>query len=160
MNTYTQEELNQILAMHKLFIDSNSSAGKLARLSGAHLARRNLAGVCLREAYLRGACFSGADLRGADLSNADLGRAEFKGANLLGASLEGSYLAMADFRGATMPGPEVRVGEVCLFLGSPVIFMREEGQTLFLLGANGILREVPVWRKWSCLLPYSSLSQR
>ena len=63
-----QEELNQILNEHKLWLNSNS--GKRADLRGADL---------------RGADLQGADLRGADLRGADLQRAYLRGADLRGA---------------------------------------------------------------------------
>ena len=72
------EELKQILAEHKLWL--NSEGGKRAYLQGADLRRADL---------------RGADLRGADLQGADLQRAD-----LQGAYLQGAYLRGADLRDA------------------------------------------------------------
>jgi hypothetical protein len=79
-----QEELNQILNKHKLWL--RCEGGKRANLSGANL----------RSADLSGANLSGANLRSADLSGANLRsasriRANLSGANLSGANLSGAY---------------------------------------------------------------------
>ena len=58
----SDDELNEILANHKLWIDSNSKYGNHANLSDANLSDANL-----HYANLRGADLRGADLRGANL---------------------------------------------------------------------------------------------
>ena len=83
----SDDELNEILANHKLWIDSNSEYGNRADLRGANLSDANLrgadlSGADLSGANLRGADLSGADLRGANLYRADLHRADLRGANL------------------------------------------------------------------------------
>jgi len=89
-----QEELNQILAAHKIWVDSFGGKGKRADLSGGFLIEADL-----RDANLQRARLIEADLRGAKLSNAD-----FRGANLYDADLQGANLSLADLREANLTG--------------------------------------------------------
>lgn len=70
----TLEKLPEILAVHKLWLDSKD--GVRANLSDANLSGVNLRGVNLSRANLNGADLSKADLSGADLSWADLSEAK------------------------------------------------------------------------------------
>ena len=93
------EKLKEVLALHKVWIDSDGAEGKRADLSGA-----DLRGADLRGADLSGACLYGADLREADLTKANLWEAnlyvaKLNGADLSGANLEGASLGAADLRG-------------------------------------------------------------
>jgi hypothetical protein len=90
MKTYTKDELQEILRLHKLWL--NDEGGEMANLSGANLSRADLSGANLSRANLSRANLSGANLSGADLSGADLSRADLSGANLSGADLSGAYL--------------------------------------------------------------------
>jgi hypothetical protein len=92
-----QEELNQILNEHKLWL--RREGGKRADLSGAYLS-----GADLRSADLRSADLSGANLSGADLSGADLRSADLSGANLRSADLRSADLRSADLSGAYLSG--------------------------------------------------------
>jgi len=67
-----QEELNEILEKHILWITSNGEEGKNTNLYNA---------------YLKGANLEDADLRGADLTKADLREADLRKANLMEATL-------------------------------------------------------------------------
>ena len=67
MKRLTQEELDSILADHKLWLETECTKGKRANLRGA-----NLRGADLHEADLRGANLGGANLREADLRGADI----------------------------------------------------------------------------------------
>jgi len=87
------DKLNEILANHKLWIDSNSEYGNRANLRGA-----NLSGADLNDANLSSADLSDADLHGADLS----------GANLRSANLNDAILSSADLRGANLRGANLR----------------------------------------------------
>ena len=86
------DKLNEILANHKLWIDSNSEYGNRANLSGANLRGANLNDANLSSADLSGANLCDADLSGADLSGANLCDADLSGANLRGANLRGANL--------------------------------------------------------------------
>lgn len=69
--TYTQQELNEIIRKHRLWLRSDGG-GERADLSGA---------------YLVGADLSNADLNGTYLSGTYLSRADLRCANLRGSSL-------------------------------------------------------------------------
>jgi uncharacterized protein YjbI with pentapeptide repeats len=93
-----QEELNEHLRLHKLWLEGNSE-GRRANLSGADLGR-----AYLSRAYLSGANLSGAYLSGANLSRADLSGAYLSGADLGGADLGGADLGGADFKDTILEG--------------------------------------------------------
>ena len=93
------DKLNEILANHKLWIDSNIEYGNRANLRGA-----SLRGASLSDADLRGANLCDADLSGADLSDANLSDADLSGANLSDANLRGADLSDADLRDASLRG--------------------------------------------------------
>lgn len=76
----TQEELDKVLANHKLWINRNG--GKCANLSGA-----NLSGYDLIDANMRGTNMIDADMRGAYLIDADLSDADLRGADLSDADI-------------------------------------------------------------------------
>ena len=102
MKKISQQEFNQILEKHKIYIATLGQEGERADLRGtdlsdADLRRANLSGADLEEADLEGANLEGADLKWADLTGANL-----KGANLKGADLEGVNLTWADLRGADL----------------------------------------------------------
>ena len=101
------DKLNEILANHKLWIDSNSKYGNRANLRGAILNDANLNDANLNDANLYRADLSGADLRGANLNGANLCgailcRANLRVANLNGANLYRADLHRADLRGANL----------------------------------------------------------
>ena len=80
----TQTELNEVLELHKLWLDS-VAVGVRANLSDANLSGANLSDANLSDANLRCANLSGANLSGADLSGANLSDATLSYANLSGA---------------------------------------------------------------------------
>ena len=96
------DKLNEILANHKLWIDSNSKYGNRANLCGANLSDANL-----RDANLRGANLSGADLSDANLYRADLLGANLSDTNLRDANLSGADLRCANLRGANLSGADL-----------------------------------------------------
>ena len=65
MKKVTQEELKEIIAAHKLWLESSRKRGKRAHLLRADLRRAKLEGANLQEANLRYANLQGADLQGA-----------------------------------------------------------------------------------------------
>ena len=89
MRKVTQEELNQILADHALWL-YDQRTGERAQLKYADLSNTNLTGVDL----------SGANLFGINLSGANLSGANLSGANLIGVELSGAHLSYANFTGA------------------------------------------------------------
>ncbi len=119
----TQEELNAVLAAHKLWMKSDGANGVYANLRRADLHGANLSGADLRCADLRDAALYGADLTDADLRcavlrGAALGRAELlyadlrdtdlRDTDLIDAALGGADLRDADLHGADLRGADLR----------------------------------------------------
>ena len=98
----SDDELNEILANHKLWIESNSKYGNRANLRGAILKDANLNDANLYRADLSGADLHRADLRGANLCGANLRGANLNGANLCGAILCRANLRVANLNGANL----------------------------------------------------------
>ena len=103
----TREELDMVLAKHKLWLITNGKEGEQADLSYTDLFCSNLRCANLEDAKLSGACLAGAcleyaNLSGADLSSTDLCRANLSGANLRDADLFFAYLHRANLTGATL----------------------------------------------------------
>ena len=111
MRTITQEELDQILADHALWLDDQRT-GEHANLTDVDLTTANLTGVDLSGVDLSGANLTGtyltytnltdanligADLFGADLSGVWLYGGDLTDANLTNANLTGAYLTDAKF---------------------------------------------------------------
>jgi len=102
----TQNELNEVLSLHKRWLESYGAEGKLADLRGADLRGANLQGANLLYANLQGANLQGANLQYANLRDANLRDANLRGANLQGANLDcsvwplwcGSFNVKCDIR--------------------------------------------------------------
>ena len=80
--TLAKEELDKILADHKLWLKSNGTAGARADLSVPDLWGTDLQGANLRCANLQGANLRDTNLRGADLQGANLRDTNLWGTNL------------------------------------------------------------------------------
>ncbi len=91
------DELAQIIAQHRRWLESAEQNGKRADLSGA-----NLDGINLSGADLSGALLQGASLIKANLSDALLIHADLRDANLREANLARANLLLADFTGADL----------------------------------------------------------
>ena len=98
----SDDELNEILRNHKLWVDSDGENGNRANLSYADLSYADLSSTDLSSTDLSGADLSGANLRGANLRGANLYRADLHGAILNGTILRGAALLGADLRGANL----------------------------------------------------------
>ncbi len=97
---YRDWALDDKLASHREWVDSQGMSGQRADLSGAELGSADLISVNLRMADLHDADLRAADLLLADLRDACLVRADLEesclvGANLEGANLEGASLETA-----------------------------------------------------------------
>ncbi len=104
---YTPEELKEILAQHRLWLDTRWTGnvqGICANLVGANLRYAVLTRANLVGANLVGANLDGANLDGANLRYAVLTRANLVGANLVGANLDGANLVGANLVGANLVG--------------------------------------------------------
>ncbi|ACL03645.1 pentapeptide repeat protein [Desulfatibacillum aliphaticivorans] len=78
----SNEELQQILEQHKLWVESDERKGQCANLQGAELLRvyiggRDLRGANLSNSYLGGIRLNGVKLQGADFSGAKIGYGVF-----------------------------------------------------------------------------------
>ncbi len=82
-----KEKLQEILAQHKSWVESEGKEGTRARLREANLQKADLRGANLQEADL-----SEANLQEADLSEANLQKADLRGANLQKANLQEAIL--------------------------------------------------------------------
>jgi len=95
MKTYSQEELNNIIELNRLYTIGDPK-GKKANLEGANLEGADLRGANLRGANLEGANLIEANLEGANLIEANLIGADLRGADLIGADLRRADLRRAD----------------------------------------------------------------
>ena len=110
-------EIAQMLAEHRLYLETEYHQGHRANFASADLAGRdfsglNLRGVKMDRAVLRGADFTGAHLQSANLigailqearfDRADFSRARLSGANLVWSRLEDACLAKAEMEFALM----------------------------------------------------------
>jgi uncharacterized protein YjbI with pentapeptide repeats len=118
--------LEETLDQHRLWLESNETAGQQANLSRADLSGVDLTDVSLRDAVLHKTVLKGADLLLTDFQGASLLQADLRGANLLGAkfrdaNLQGATLADAtglqsqqlggaNLFGAALPVPSVLAG--------------------------------------------------
>src|SRR5215469_11184111 len=102
------DEIEQMLALHQLYLNTGYHDGHRANFSSADLTGRDFSGLKLRgikmdRAVLHGADFTKAHLQSANLigamlqearfDKADLSRARLSGANLVSASFEYACLA-------------------------------------------------------------------
>lgn len=101
MRTITDEELQDILAKHKKWLNGEAD-GERADLRFADLCGVNLTGVNLRYADLSDANLSGANLRTADLRNTNL-----QNANLQNSYLSYVWLQRANLHRANLCGAEL-----------------------------------------------------
>ena len=101
MITITYEELKDILAKHKKWLN-DERGGEKANLRHIDLLYANLGNVDLQYADLYDADLRGADLRGADLTYTDLRGADLRKADLRGADLRGADLQEANLQGADL----------------------------------------------------------
>ena len=108
----TQEELNEVLRLHKQWLESNGNKGKRAGLRRANLKDAKLQVANLKGADLKGADMRGADMKDAKLQDAYLYGADMRGADMQGADIRGAHMQSADMRGADMRGADIRGANV------------------------------------------------
>ena len=104
----TNDQIQEILKAHTMWLASAGETGERADLRGANLCR--------------------ADLRGANLCRADLGVADLQGVSLYGANLReaclrGANLSNADLRGADLRGANLCGADLCGAINFPNIPM-------------------------------------
>ncbi len=98
------EWLEEKLALHRRWLESEGSEGKRYRYNGEMLAGLLLSAQILSQAQMRGAALSGADLSGAQLDGVDFSEAELSRVNLSGARATGAVFARADLTYADLSG--------------------------------------------------------
>jgi len=86
-----QEQLDEIIQKHKLWLNNNAE-GERANLKYVNLEDANLEDANLEDANLRDANFEDANLERANLKGANLEYANLKYANLKRANLEGANI--------------------------------------------------------------------
>jgi uncharacterized protein YjbI with pentapeptide repeats len=96
----TDWALEEKLASHKEWVDSQGLSGRMADLSCAGLEGADLVGINLRYADFHDANLKGADLLLADLRDACMMRVNLEESCLVGANLEGANLESADLETA------------------------------------------------------------
>jgi uncharacterized protein YjbI with pentapeptide repeats len=88
------DEIERLLAAHRLYLETERRQGRRADFGSADLSGVDFAGLDLRRVKMDRAVLRGADLTGAHLERA----------NLIGAVLEGARLDNADLSGARLSG--------------------------------------------------------
>ncbi len=114
----TQEELNEVLRLHKQWLESNGNKGKRADLRGADMRGAKLRGANLQDADLKGAYMQGVNLQGADMRGAALQNADMQDADMRGADMRGADLKGTDMRGANLKGANLDYSAWSLCCGS------------------------------------------
>ena len=104
----SEDELEQIHAAHKTWLETGGKEGERADLSDANLQEADLSDANLRGAILVRANLQEANLIGANLQEADLRRANLQGANLGEAKLRGANLANANLQEAKLFGANLQ----------------------------------------------------
>jgi uncharacterized protein YjbI with pentapeptide repeats len=80
--TLSDDELDEILSEHEIWVDTDKRRGTQADLTGVYLRGQDLRGRNLQQAIFKSADLEGATLRGSDLSGTD-----FRSATLIGVDL-------------------------------------------------------------------------
>lgn len=101
------QPLPDVLALHRIWLESDGRQGRRADLSDARFVGAVLCGVNFERAGLRRADFTGADLRNANLRSADLSEAVFDRTDLQGADFSGADLKGLSLRTSTL-GPTTK----------------------------------------------------
>lgn len=102
--TISEQELEEILAEHRLWVKSGGRQGNRACLTGTSLRGASLEDVNLQEADLRGADLQDVNFRGANLAHAAFRGADLRGAILVGTrGLMDDRLVGTDLRKAELP---------------------------------------------------------
>ena len=111
--------LADVLARHKIWLESDGREGCCADLSDRKFTGAVLCRVDFEKADLQRADFTGADLRNASLRNTNLREAVFDGTDLQGADFSGSDLTGLSLRKSTL-GPTTKgLAEALMNIAKP-----------------------------------------
>jgi hypothetical protein len=113
MTRITQEELNEVIRKHGLWLKDRSNPDG----ERMDLYFMDLRGLNFSNANLQYAGLHSADLRKADLYGANLQDANLRWAHLEDANLEGTVLEGADLRGANLEGANIDFSVLPLWCG-------------------------------------------
>jgi uncharacterized protein YjbI with pentapeptide repeats len=117
MRTITQQELTEILELHKKWLNNESGGVRAdlsySDLSGSDLRDSNLRYSNLRNSNLRNSDLRDSNLRYSDLSYSDLSNSNLRGSDLInsdlrGSDLSGSNLRNSDLRGSDLSNSDLR----------------------------------------------------
>ena len=172
MRTFKKEQLSEILAKHKAWLN-NKEGGERADLRYADLSYADLSCAGLRYADLSYADLHNADLRYADLRYADLSYADLRNADLSYADLRNVDLRNADLHNADLRYADLRFlhsanGKelACMNAGKYQVVLSKEriaiGCKLFTVGEWKEFDDATIsmmddgalewWRKWKDLV--------
>jgi hypothetical protein len=104
----TQKELNEVLRLHKQWLESNGNKGKRAHMHRANLQGAYMQGVNMQGAYMQGVNLQNAHMRDANLKGTDMQGADMQGADMQGVNLQGANMQRADLQNADMRGADRR----------------------------------------------------
>ena len=123
----SQEELNELVRKHKLWLECKEGGEKLvlvncdlsgSNLSGSNLSRSNLWRSNLSGSNLSGSNLSRSDLSGSDLSGSNLSGSDLSGSDLSGSDLWRSNLLGSDLSGSDLSGSNLDYSVLPLWCGS------------------------------------------
>jgi uncharacterized protein YjbI with pentapeptide repeats len=101
--------LDELLRLHRQFIESSGAAGSALDLSGFDLRTAGaFAGACLTMLTAHNAVFYGLDLSRTEMQAAQCAAADFRDCRFDGADLRGIVLSGANLNGASMRGARLR----------------------------------------------------
>lgn len=169
METYTKEELNEVLRKHQHWYDMDCDgwehmqadltntdlsgvdlSGKnlaFVCLNGANLIDANMTGTCLMGARLVAACLVNTNLTGADLTEASLSHANLFGADLSGAILTRTILSATDMSWSkNVPNIPMACPDAGAFIG----WKKARGQIVKLEITEDAKRSSATGRKCRC----------
>lgn len=95
MKRLTNEELKNILALHKKWLNGESD-GVRAELRDVDLSEENLSGIDLQKAILRNVSLKSANLFGANFSMTDIIDSDLRYADLSNANLHNAYIVFSN----------------------------------------------------------------
>ncbi len=103
----SEEARAQLVANHRVWLQSDGTEGVRAEFDGADLSGTHLGGIFLPRASLKNTNLSGANLWSATFAEADLSGADLSGANLIGVELRGANLSNANISKAGLTGTDL-----------------------------------------------------
>ena len=107
-----KRELEEILAAHKLWVESNQMNGIRGSFRDANLKKENLQNLDLKWFNFKGADLQGANLEKTNLQGANLQEANFQEAKLQEAKLQGASFHRTNFQNADLSNAKIQKSEL------------------------------------------------